>query len=74
MVIRLPISTASQLAVLDQSEIVEGYTDGFAGERCGDNRSTAYWHGWSNAQRDKGLQPQTPESAALAHELFGQRR
>lgn len=74
MVIRIPISKAGQLAELDQVEITEGYMDGWHGEPCGDNRSTAYWHGWSNAQRDKGLQPQTPESAMLAKEIVEQRR
>lgn len=69
MVERVPISTVAQLVALDQAEVVEGYRDGLNGEPCGDNRSTAYWHGWSNAQRDKGLQPPTPESTALAHEL-----
>lgn len=53
---RIPVSTLEDLDTLDDAEIIEGYHDGFAGEpEPGGNRSRAYWHGWRNGARDKGL-------------------
>lgn len=55
---RVPVSTMAALETLDDTEIHEGYRDGFDGEPCGDNRSRSYWHGWRNGMIDKGrLQP-----------------
>ncbi len=66
---RVPVSTLEDLASLDDDEILEGYRDGmFDDVTCGGNRSRSYWHGWSNAQRDRGRQPGTAEAANLARE------
>ena len=50
---RRPVVDAGELAALDQAEVLEGYRDGLAGDRCGDNRSRSYWHGWRNGISDK---------------------
>lgn len=51
---RIPIIKASQLALLDPVEIIEGYFDGKKGElEPGDNRSYSYWHGWRNGNSDR---------------------
>lgn len=51
---RIPITKANQLDMLDETEMVEGYLDGYGGEpAAGDNRSYSYWHGWRNGKADK---------------------
>ena len=51
----IPVSTAADLATLDDDEIVEGYRDGLRGEpEPGNNRTCSYWHGWRNGQVDSG--------------------
>jgi hypothetical protein len=52
---RIPIRRAVQLESLDDTELREGYLDGFNGEpEPGNNRSFSYWHGWRNGAVDKG--------------------
>ena len=74
MVTRPRITTKEELDPLDQTEIVEGYRDGFNGFPCGDNRSDSYWHGWRNAMTDRGKMPKTDAQALLAHDLYGKQR
>lgn len=67
---RAPVTTAAELATLDDAEILEGYRDGFAGEpEPGDNRSKAYWHGWRNGHHDKFGGPFDPAGAELIADL-----
>lgn len=65
---RTPVRTIAELSYLDSDEIVAGYRDGFAGEPCGGNRSRSYWHGWRNAQIDKGRMPPDDAARSLAAE------
>jgi hypothetical protein len=52
--IREPVTTAAEVATLDESDLREGYLDGRAGDpEPGDNRSKAYWHGWRNGRSDR---------------------
>jgi hypothetical protein len=66
---RKPITTMAELSTLDSDEITEGYIDAINGFPCGDNRSRAYWHGWSNGRVDIGKAAKTQEQAALAREI-----
>lgn len=54
MVERIPITEPDDVFTLDEAEMIDGYNDGRANEACGDNRSTAYWHGWRNGMVDGG--------------------
>lgn len=50
-----PVSTAAELATLDDAEIISGYRDGLRGEpEPGNNRTRSYWHGWRNGMVDSG--------------------
>jgi hypothetical protein len=49
---REPVISIMDLARLDDEEMREGYSDGFEGLPCGDNRSRSYWHGWRNGSHD----------------------
>lgn len=51
---REPVLSVMDLARLNDEEVAEGYTDGFHGMPCGDNRSRSYWHGWRVGSRDGG--------------------
>ena len=62
-----PVRTLEVLNTLDQSEIVEGYRDGLAGEPTpGGNRSLSYWHGWRNGMVDSGRMQKDIAMAELA--------
>lgn len=75
MIARIPIRTAAALALLDETEIVEGYHDGLAGEpEPGDNRSQSYWHGWRNGMADKNRIPIDDAMRQLAHEIVARPR
>lgn len=66
-----PVSTMEDLMALDEAEIVAGYREAKIGDpEPGENRGRAYWHGWCNAMRDRGVLPPTPESWSLAREYL----
>lgn len=70
MIERAPITTLAELAELDESEILEGYRDGYDGEpEPGDNRSLSYWHGWRNGAVDGGHREKDAAQAILVHEV-----
>lgn len=67
---RLPITTLTELAELDEAEILEGYRDGYDGDpEPGDNRSFSYWHGWRNGAVDGGHREKDDAQAILAYEF-----
>jgi hypothetical protein len=67
---RSPVTTVAELETLDGAEILEGFMDGYRGEPApGDNRSKAYWHGYSNAMRDRASGPPDPAGIALARDM-----
>ena len=67
---RIQATRADQLEDLDDLELIEGYKDGSAGEpEPGDNRSYAYWHGWTKGALDGGFREKTAADAALAHDF-----
>lgn len=71
---RRPVATMLDLSTLDEAEIVEGYRDGFAGWDCGNNRSRSYWHGWRNAQSDRGKTKPDDAQANLVREYLARPR
>lgn len=69
-----PVTTADDLATLDDGEILEGYRDGFEGERePGNNRSRSYWHGWRNGRVDGGHDEIDTAQRQLAHAVYGRK-
>lgn len=66
MTARTPVTTAAELATLDAAEIVAGYTAARKGSpEPGDDRSKAFWHGWSSGRAEK-----TNETYAAQIELL----
>ncbi|CAB4145945.1 hypothetical protein UFOVP1204_35 [uncultured Caudovirales phage] len=62
---RIPVHSLADFWTLDPDEVEEGYAAAREGFGCGDNRSRAYWHGWTCAQCDMGKQEPT-----AMHRLF----
>jgi hypothetical protein len=68
---RSPITKAQYLDSLDNTDVLEGYHDGRAGDpEPGDNRSFSYWHGWRNGRIDGGHDKPDAASAALAKDVI----
>jgi hypothetical protein len=59
---RRHISTIEEMDGLDIDENIDGYLSGFRGEaRCGNNRSSSYWHGWKCGLSDFHKNRQYPD-------------
>lgn len=66
------VDTLEKLAELDQDEIVRGYLDGFDkihGHEVPIGKSKSYYHGWLNAQVDRGRMKSSDAQRSLAHEI-----
>lgn len=65
------VASLSDLALLDEQEILEGYLHGMRGnhDEPGSDRSRSFWNGWRNAMTDRGILPALQEQAALAREI-----
>lgn len=67
----MPVTTLADLDALDDSEVLEGYRDGFAGDmEPGNNRSRSYWHGWRNGALDGGHREKDAAQAELARVYY----
>ncbi len=65
-----PVSTLSELDLLDQDEIVSGYRSGLDGEgEPGSNKIRGFWHGWRNGRVDRGLARIDEHQTRLAREF-----
>jgi hypothetical protein len=65
------VSTAAELALLDDDDVIEGYCAGLDSDKePGSDKSRAYWHGWRNAQTDRGRAPVDEAQQRLARELY----
>lgn len=72
---RVPVSTAADLAKLDEAEMIEGYWDGFKGEaEPGGNRSLSFWHGWRNGAVDGKHREIDSAQVALAQDVVRSKR
>lgn len=70
----MPVETKTDLDCLDDDEIVQGYRDGWTCDRePGSDKSRSYWHGWRNAQTDKGRAPVDIAQQRLVREILGAR-
>ena len=65
-----PVLTLADFATLDESDVLIGYMDGFAGEpRPSSGCSRSYHHGWRNGMIDCGAAEPDREYALLAAQL-----
>jgi hypothetical protein len=71
---RAPVTTAADLANMDEAEILEGYLDGLEPDAMapGHNRSRSYRHGWENGNADRERRAR-PKSVELARDIIGTR-
>lgn len=66
------VVSTEELALLDQDAIVAGYLDGMRNpDEPGSDKCRGYWHGWRNAQIDKGRIPMDGEAGRLARSILG---
>ena len=67
-----PVETVADLNNLDDDEILAGYISGLTfSDDPGSDKSRSFWHGWRNAQTDKGRTSLDIYQQRLAHELVG---
>ncbi|TAL90930.1 MAG: hypothetical protein EPN62_00930 [Candidimonas sp.] len=67
-----PIRTKSDLALLDDNEMLAGYYSGLDGSsEPGTDKSRSFWHGWRNGHVDRGLAPVDAAQSQLAREVVG---
>ena len=67
-----PVETVADLNSLDSDEIVAGYLYGWTcSDEPGGDKSRCFWHGWRNAQTDKGRASPDVHQQRLAHEYVG---
>ncbi|WP_088255325.1 hypothetical protein [Fimbriiglobus ruber] len=67
---RIPITRASQLAVLNLEDMVDAYRDGYEGSHePGNNRTFSFWHGWRFGAVDGRHQKSDAAQIALAHDV-----
>ena len=68
------VSTAAQLRMLDEGEVLEGYLDGVHGFRAKADSSRSYEHGWTTGMMDCGRLPFDQAALALRRDLERLRR
>jgi hypothetical protein len=67
-----PVETKADLDQLDEDEIVAGYRSGLRDpQEPGSNKSRSYWHGWRNAQIDRGRIPVDHSAQRLVRDCLG---
>ena len=64
------VSTLEELDSLEESLVVAGYTWGLD-NAWEPESSRSFWHGWRNAQIDRGRIPPDAESTSLARAVVG---
>ena len=68
----LPVATLADLKNLDEDEILAGYREGLTCDaEPGSDKSRGYWHGWRNAQMDRGRMQHDASSSRLVREYLG---
>ena len=71
------IDTLEKLSALNEDEIVQGYLAGFDKKNGMDvpiGKSNSYYHGWLNAQVDRGRMKSSAAQTALAYEYVRRQR
>lgn len=70
-----PVTTMSELNLLNEDDILQGYRDGLWGWATPDSTKSRGWHhGYANAMVDTWQAKITPEQAKLAREYVKQWR
>jgi hypothetical protein len=70
-----PVRTLSDLATLNDDDILEGYRSAERGDpEPGENRGRSFWHGWRNRMIDLGEIPADEASGQLAREYIASMR
>ena len=65
-----PVTTLEELDALDDTEMLEGYDDGYENQPAPNgNRSKAYWHGWRNGMADGRHMEIDPAMRELAKQV-----
>lgn len=67
------IDTREKLAELDQAEIVRGYLAGWDDPTVPIAESKSFYHGWLNAQVDRGRMKSSDAQRKLVHEIVNRR-
>ena len=68
----LPVETLEDLERLDQDDVLAGYRFGLDCEiEPGSDRSRGFWHGWRNAQTDRGRAKMDEHQSKLARAYLG---
>ena len=57
VIVRERITTAAQLRMLDEGEILEGYLDGVHGYSAKAECTRSYEHGWASGMMESGRMP-----------------
>lgn len=71
------VDTLEKLAELNQDEIVQGYLAGFDKSNGMDvpiGKSKSYYHGWLNAQVDRGRMKSSKAQQLLAEAIVSRKR
>lgn len=68
MIKYFPVSTVADLNSLDDAEILAGYRHGWVNDKLPQDSTRSFWHGFSNARRDK-TGKRTEHSSRLASEF-----
>lgn len=67
-----PVETKADLETLCEDDVLAGYMDGLINQNePGSDKSRGYWHGWRNAQTDKGRAPVDVSQQRLVREIIG---
>lgn len=64
------IEPITDIFEIDDEQCVAGYLAG-CGFKAADytQKSRSYWHGYRNGRADKGLEPPSPQSQAMARQM-----
>lgn len=69
------IEPITDLADLNDDECLAGYRGGMGFIPMDyTQKSASYWHGYRNAQVDRGLEPMSPEQAEFARQVVDKMR
>ena len=69
-----PVETVADLSNLDEDAIFAGYLHGLDyADEPGSSKCRGFWHGWRNAQVDRGRVPTDVAQQRLVHEIVGAR-
>lgn len=67
-----PVSSKSELLLLDDEDVLLGYRSGLRGDsEPGSAHSRSFWHGWRNGRADSGGAEIDAAQRSLARDVVG---